>query len=361
MNFFLEDFKKNILLYSALFILISNYMIFTAFNWAVDLDFEAFKLGFRFFSFIFLVFYLFARGKIKKSLLLLIILTLILFIINNNEILLNILFMFIIFGCMYDLKVNNFLMFIFICYVFYFFIHNILFYSGVIYDGENVVGDRVRESFGFTNVNRLGIFYFYFMILCFYVFNEKKGFLKILSLIFLIISAYYILASDSRTALYCSVLLFAFYVFKGVPGLVRSQRFILNFTILIGALLSLYLASSSAQLLNEALSLRPYFFAQYFNTLLEGYNFIFGVPVFQDVTVDNSYILLCGAYGILISFLFFLVSPLLSFNKKISSIFSSMIIVILLYGVFESNLLRIEMLVPIFVFYSLFFVNDRNY
>lgn len=360
MNFFLEDIKKNILLYLSLFILISNYMLFTAFNWSGGFEFEILKLILRLISFVFLLVFIFHKKIISKNLLILTFFTIIFYVINKNEIILNILFIFMIFACMYDIKIKNLLVFIFLCYIYYFLVHNILFYSGIILNADSFSVDRSRESFGFSNVNRLGIFYFYFFILSFYFFIQKNKFFKYFSLIFLCTSIYYILASDSRTALYCSILLYSLYVFKKITIFIKLQRFVLNFIILIGALFSLYLASASGQVWNQVLSMRPYFFEQYFNTLLIGYNFWLGSPVPEEITVDNSYILFFGAYGIFFSFLFCLVSPLLSINKKINPTFASMNIVILLYGIFESNLLRVEMLVPIFVFYSIFFASNRN-
>ena len=352
---YFQDFKNNALVYFSLFLLFSNYMLFTAFNWAVDFDFDSIKLFIRIFVFFLLLISILSNGFIKKNIFFMLLYCLFLFALNFNEVLLNFIYLFMIIGSMKNIFIDNVFLSVLYLYLIFSIIHVSLFLLGAIVDVDSVYGDRLRHSFGFTNVNRLGIFYFYFLVLCTYFLLNSKCLLKFVSLFGLIASIFYIILSDSRTALYCSLLLFALIALGKFHGIYKLERFFLNFCIIFCSVISFYLSTSIGQVWNDVLSFRPAYFEQYTNFLYSSSGFFFGLPLIDEITVDNSYILFSGAFGLLSSILFYFVSPFLIFNVKVDRILCASIIVILFYGVFESNLLRVEMLLPIIVFYYLFF------
>lgn len=364
MKVFLKDSKQDILLYLSLFLLFSNYMLFTAFDWGEGDSFGLLKNIVRIVSFFILCLYVGIVGRIKFSLFFSILSTLVFFSISGNEILLNILFLLIIFLCLLQAKLDRLVFYTFIFYVLYFILHNFLIFTGILENSISSFDARVRNSYGFSNVNRLGIFYFYFFMLNFYMISRDKGNFhkKIIFYLFALSSLVYIVLSNSRTSLYICILIIILWQLSKLNIFYKWQRLILNFVIPFCAGVSFYLASSSGQIFNEILSYRPGFFKQYVDILFSNnFNIIFGAPLSEEMTVDNSYILFSGAFGLIVSFLIYFFSPFFSYNKYIPRVYVIMIIASLLCGVFESNLLRVEMLVPIFILFCLFFSKKENF
>lgn len=364
MRVFLKDSKQDILLYFSLFLLFSNYMLFTAFDWGGEDSFNFLKNIIRIVAFFILCLYLGVVGRIKHSIFFSILFVLALFGISGNEILLNILFLLIIFSCLMRIKLDRLIFYIFIFYILYFILHNFLIFTGFLENSISSFDERVRNSYGFSNVNRLGIFYFYFFMLNFYMISHIKGdfYKKIIFYLFALSSLVYIVLSSSRTSLYISVLIIVLWNLSKIDIFHKGQRLILNFIVLFCAGVSFYLASSKGAVFNEILSYRPSFFKQYVDILFSSnFNIIFGAPLSEEITVDNSYILFSGAVGLIVSFLIYFFSPFFSYNKYIPRIYVIMIIASLLCGVFESSLLRVEMLVPIFILFCLFFSRKENF
>lgn len=364
MKVFLRDSKQDILLYLSLFLLFSNYMLFTAFDWGEESAFNFLKTSVRVVSLFLLFLYIRKVRKIKYSLFFWVLLTLTLFCINGNDLLLNLLFFLIIFSCLSHIKLNNLVFFTFICYVFYFILHNILVFSGILENSISAFDERVRNSYGFSNVNRLGIFYFYFFMLNFYMISRSNGgfYKKTIFYLFSLISVIYIVLADSRTSLYLCILILILWQLSVLNLFYKLQRFSLNFIVIFCVGVSFFLASNGGQSFNEILSYRPILFKQYIDFLFSSYlNMIFGAPLNEEITVDNSYIVFSGAVGIIISFLVYIFSPFISYKKYIPRVYVIMIIASLLCGVFESHLLRVEMLVPIFILFCLFFGKKENF
>ncbi|MDV7448271.1 hypothetical protein R4514_16180 [Acinetobacter baumannii] len=364
MRVFLKELKQDILLYLALFLLFSNYMLFTAFDWGVEDAFNLVKNSVRVICLFLLLLYMGQIGKIKYSILFSILLVIIFYVINGNDILLNIFFLLIIFSCLFRVKLNNIVIFTFFSYVVYFFLHNIFIFTGILENSIFSFDERVRNSYGFSNANRLGVFYFYFFMLNFYMIahSGKNFYKKIIFYFFAISSIIYIQLSDARTSLFLCVLIVLLWQISKLNLFYKLQRFSLNFVIIFSAGISFYLASKSGESFNEILSYRPAFFKQYTDLLFENnMSIIFGVPLNEDITVDNSYIIFSGAIGVVLSFILYVFSPIISYKKYIPRAYVIMIIASLLYGVFESNLLRVEMLAPIFVLFCLFFGKKENF
>ncbi|CAA0271648.1 hypothetical protein [Acinetobacter baumannii] len=364
MKVFFKELKQNILLYLALFLLFSNYMLFTAFDWGGEDSFTFFKNIIRIISLFLLFLYVGQVGKIKYSIFSCFLIVLGLYAINGNDILLNIFFFLIIFACLFRVKLDNIVVFAFTSYVIYFVLHNFFIFTGILENSISTFDERIRNSYGFSNVNRLGIFYFYFFMLNFYMIahNNKAFYKKIVFYFFALSSIIYILLSDARTSLFLCILIVILWQLSKFDLFYKLQRFALNFVIFFSAGVSFYLASKGGESFNEVLSYRPAFFKQYTDLLFENnISIFFGVPLNEDITVDNSYIIFSGAIGIVLSFIIYLFSPIISYKKYIPRAYVIMIIASLLYGVFESNLLRVEMLVPIFVLFCLFFGKKENF
>jgi hypothetical protein len=365
MNRLLAIVKNDFLLYFSIFLLLSNYMLFTAFQWGLSENFSFLKMPLRIFVFSLMFLYLFKQEKIKIIFIFLIIFLLLLFFINNNEFLLNIVFLLLFFSSFLRVKLDDFIYFIFISYLFYFLLHNFLLFSGVLSNEVASVGERVRNGFGFTNVNRLGMFYFYFFIICFFnIINSKfkSNFYSFSLLFFCAISLGFIKLSESRTALYCCFLIVALYFLGRFKLFSYLQRSLVSFLLPICFLISIVLSSNFGLKFDELLSYRPTFFNEYIDIILSKDLYIFlGMPVIEDLTIDNSYLLFLGAVGLIISFVFIFASPFILYRRFIPERYVLIIIVSLFYGIFESNLLRVEMLVPIVVLFSMLFGKKDNY
>lgn len=365
MNRIVNIIKNNFLLYLSMFLLLSNYMLLTAFQWQLSESYIFLKTPLRLFVILLLFFHLFKQGKVKIIFIFLVIYSVLLFFINTNEFLLNILFLFLFFTSFLNVKQDDSIFLIFVYYLFYFMVHNLLLFSGVLSNEVSNIGERIRSGFGFTNVNRLGMFYFYFFIISFFMIIRNKVQFNLSSLGFVlccIISLIFIKLSDSRTAFYCCMLMVFLYLLGRFKIILYIQRLSVNFLFPLCFFISLYLASNAGMVYNSVLSYRSTFFNQYIDLILSKDSYVlFGMPIIEDLTIDNSYLLFIGAVGLFNSILFALLSPFIIYKRFLPEGYILLIIVVLLYGVFESNLLRVEMLVPVVVLYSMLFGKSQNY
>src|SRR5690606_24282892 len=138
-------------------------------------------------------------------------------------------FLLLFFSALLNKKLDDFLFFIFLLYVFYFIIHNVFYFSGIISNEIIQTDIRERSSFGFTNVNRLSIFYFYLFLLSFYFLVEwKKIRLIVIYSLLCFISLFYIYLSQSRTALFCCALAVILFLLFRFNLFYKITRFSLN-------------------------------------------------------------------------------------------------------------------------------------
>lgn len=351
-----------ILVYFAFFILINNFIVFTAFDWNYASESGSYKTFLRVIAALLLIAFIFIKGELKKYYFLLAFIFLSFFILNNNILVINVLYLILFAACLSYVEIEKVLIVFFVIYVFIFFLHNILFFFGVLENQITDISGRVRYAFGFNNVNRLGMFYFYLFLISMYMLFRKgvfrvSGFLYIF---LIVVSFIYIDLSGSRTALICLLIASIFFLFGRFNLLVKSSRFFLNFLFLICAFLSLWMATSYALPYNDFFSLRPVFFNYFFNELLSSdFNIIFGMKVADDMLVDNSYLLFFSALGLFAASVFTVLSPLFVYHSYIDKKYFPFIYSTLVYGVFESNIIRMELLIPILVVFILFF-NRKN-
>lgn len=135
----------------------------------------------------------------------------------------------------------------------------------------------------------------------------------------------------------------------------------MNFLFPICFLISILMSTDYAMHYNDLLSLRPLYFNYFFSELArDDYNLIFGMKMTTDMLVDNSYLLFLGATGLIFTMLFVFISPLISFKSSVENKYLPLLYSVLIYGIFESNIIRIELLVPIAMIYILFFCKFDN-
>lgn len=247
----------------------------------------------------------------------------------------------------YDLIIKLFLLFFII------FFHMLGLTNG---DYEKIMrDDTIRSSLGFFHPNTLSMFsmiiIFEYLYLNKLKLTTKKIFLAVLS------SIIFSKITDSRTALYCTVILIVISIFyrkkldqscsinKFLKFVISNSFFVfLVFSILISVM---YLKNSLFAIkLNESfnnrISYQSLFFRNYGVTLL-------GNNIEYNITLDNGYLKLLLNFGI-IPTIIYLFTYLLNFQKGLQKDFLYVVIleVVLLYSLFESSML--------YVSYNIFFL-----
>ena len=215
--------------------------------------------------------------------------------------------------------------------------------------------DTIRSSLGFFHPNTLSMFSM--MIIFEYLYLNKSNLVTKKFFVALFLSIIFSKITDSRTALYCTVILIAVSIFnrKKINHSCYTNRFfkfIVSNSFLIFLFLSIlisimYLKNSLFAIrLNEAfnnrISYQSLFFRNYGVTLL-------GNNINYNITLDNGYLKLLLNFGIITVFIYLFVY-LLNFKKGLQKdwLYVAILEVILIYSLFESSML--------YVSYNIFFL-----
>jgi hypothetical protein len=165
---------------------------------------------------------------------------------------------------------------------------------------------------------------------------------------------YSAILSDSRTAI---ISIFIFFLFCQINLIKKLKKGIVILPILF-LFLSFYLANQSDNIaLNLVLSNRPTDYNDFLNSVTF-INYFIGAPI-AEYRVDNSYLVgffSTGAVGMVVFFLLFYKA----LKSEYSTIEIALFLSLLIYGVFESLIVRVEFPVVILFYYIIFF-KDNNY
>ncbi len=173
----------------------------------------------------------------------------------------------------------------------------ILLSSGVLVDSVDDSGERVRRTFGFSNVNAIASLVFSF-ILCLILRVHGSSLLK--SGLSLMISVPLFLATDTKSLLLGVLLYFVFRCSLPLFSTGIISKFfllvILAFPIVFTQLSS-YISSVHPDI-DTILSMRPLLFSRYIEQLPWYSYLIGGISPGGDITIDNAFLLIQGALGV---------------------------------------------------------------
>ena len=268
------------------------------------------------------------------------------FLISQNLITLNFIYLTILIYLLQVLKItkDELLFNSLVASLVVIFIYLVYFFIGDINLGEANIEGRVRYGFGFSNPNKIGIVAFSLIVLtALYSFKKNNSFIITVLLItpFLVVMMY----SGSRTAIYSTVILFMLIV---MPFTIKLRK-ILFFFPLIFLTLSMYIATlHNNELANFLLSLRPLDFYNFMSTL-NSMDYLFGAST-DGFRIDNSYILALVSIGpigyVFVSYLLY------RLGRSWPDVYElSFIIALLVYGVFEGVLVRVEFPIVLYFYY----------
>lgn len=342
-----------ILIFLCLFILGFNFIAFSAFT-QEEGDGILLKSVLRFSVIGFLLIIIYIKRRVHAFYILSLPVIFILYIINGNIFTLNFLYLVLFVCALQNYDQSKLLENIFYVYLFMAIYHLVFLKFGYISNTYVEYGGRFRANYGFGNFNKLGMLYFYYGLICVYYLINKTSILnKFIALFGFVVSLFFIVASDSRTSLICFIIAIVFYFLNKVVFFSKIIKLYFKFIFIFCFLLTLFLSSTFGIYFNDILSTRP----ELFNKYLLDFNFVpslffgyFGEP---DYPVDNSYLVLLGAIGPVLIFPFILISPFLIKSNQIPISQIPILIGLIFFGVFENSLLRIELLLPILLFYYL--------
>lgn len=205
--------------------------------------------------------------------------------------------------------------------------------SRILEDGTRIQ----RNSLGFVHPNETYIYYF-FIILCIYYLTQKH---RIVFYIFTIITSIILYkVTLCRTGIICIA------IFLLLTLIEKKEKKYIRYLFLLGTIGSFaiaYLGGDINSQLNQILSYRP-FIANYHLTNgnflnIIGNNLVNNSNIYS--IMDNAYLSIILTSGVLIYFIYLYVyqksGKLICKNKKLSTIF----IIILLYGFFETHILNV--------------------
>jgi len=334
----------------SLIILGINFIAFSAFQQGDD-DSSIFKSILRFVVAGLLFLIIVIKNKVNYFYLIFFPLIAIFFLLNSNVFTLNFLYILLIVYAFSGFDYDKILKKFFYIYIAMCIVHLVFLKTGYIVNTYFEYDGRFRASYGFGNVNKLGMMYFNFGLISLYVLlNNPRKYELFLSIFSIVISVFFIVASDSRTSLIVFLLVSFIYfinkfkIFSKI--LIYFYKYIFYFCIVITLVVSSYIG----RYYNELLSNRPEMFGNYFTELMGFPYILFGYYGSPEYPVDNSYLVLMGAIGPILFLLIFIIILFFSKKSNISSAHVPIFFGLLLFGIFENNLLRVELLLPIVLF-----------
>lgn len=280
----------------------------------------------------------------------------VLLLLNSNYLVLNLIFMAVFVVAMGAVSMAGVSKAVLACSFLGAAIHLYFYLMGGVSSDELQVGDRVRMVMGFSNPNLLGLNYFSFLASAlFFSFFNRGFFANVVLILALLVCVPIIYVSDSRTFLISAVVFIALsFLLKFRVGLVASRLFTVAMP-LVGFIVSLFIAYSSELWLDELFSSRPSFFYQYLSRV-DDVGFFFGWPLLESDTVDNAYLLMVGAVGFPLSFMFFAWLSLRIYAVPFFRL--PLVFVMLVVSVFESALIRPEVPV-VLLFVAAVFLKEK--
>lgn len=234
-----------------------------------------------------------------------------------------------------------------------------LYMAGFTSNYSYVLNGRVRNTFGFNNVNAFSSIVY--SITMFFLVSRNR--IKIFTLILLIISNYIIFKlTDSRSGFYSLIIymvllfvqkiLFSNKSIKNNFFVKSSFLIILNMPIIISVLFP-FLIKSNTDLINKLTSNRLSLFKNYIDDS-KIINFVFGASQAQEV--DNAFLVMLLTLGVGFFIYFILMVNKSTFNMyKLEKKFKiSFVISFLYFSIFEGLLIRPEYILTILFWIIIF-------
>ncbi len=202
-----------------------------------------------------------------------------------------------------------------------------------------------RNSLGFAHPNQLFIYFFFIMISIYYCL--KKIGIKFY-LLFILIGYLFYKISLCRTGFLC------IFIFIFIDILKEKKNIFNNYSYLICTLLSIgicILGSDKNNFLNSVLSFRPYIGNYYIenNHIYNILGNVFNEVKFMGLTIDNMFIHTILSSGLIIWGFYFLVFWIGGKKIKNDNKLSSILLITMIYGCFETHPLNIGLnaLIPV--------------
>ena len=234
--------------------------------------------------------------------------------------------------------------------------------SSFLVDTRIVQGHQItRYNLGFGSANGAFIFFLPILTSALYLTKAKKNLLIVFPLLIIAVSLIYYFTL-SRTGIITSLFLFLMLILPGKEKLLSSKilKGILKNVVLVFILISIAIAVFlSLTFINELLAFRPGYWLIHILQGVYHYN-LFGYPwnehyqsLVTKIPLDNSYIGMILAKGLVFSFLIFAyyykgMAVLLS-NKELVSII--IILSIFIFGLFENTFFVVGFNISLFIIY----------
>jgi len=205
-------------------------------------------------------------------------------------------------------------------------------------------GERSRSTLGYTNANQASAIYLSFTLVAFFAhqqFRTKASlFLMVMSFVVTLIV---VMSTDSRTTFFA---LFLFLLLQFLELLFHrfrifwvALRYVAAASPFLASATTYYIATSRNPELDIILSLRPYFFSEFMRQA-STFDFFLGWSTLENSGVDNLFLMLLSAVGVIG---YFLIIASISYQIfRVNSSVISFVIVMMIVSVFESFLLRPE-------------------
>ncbi len=288
--------------------------------------------------------------QMRPSHILLASILILLFTINQSIILANLLFLGLITISLMRLSARECAYAIIVPIAILILLHVLTLNLGIISSQVNVFQGRTRSYLGFFNPNQASAFY---LSLCFAALifskNTSKTWGKIAFLVSL--GALFVVTqqTDTRTAMFAALIMVtievANYVFRNFTFYKGALRVSALAAPITAAMATYFIATTNTYQMNDILSLRPYFFAEF----LEGVGqaeILFGWHSY-DRGVDNALLMLLSSVGL---FGALLILGWVSYRSAlVDTRFLSAFLAIMLASTVESHLIRPE--IPISVIF----------
>ena len=314
------------------------------------------KVAFRSLALLIFLANIVAQRSIRARYILVLLLLYSILALNQSQIAFNIVYLILISASMHRMSGKEVALSLLIPTVLVFGLHFVLLSTGQLSAQITEFSGRTRSTLGFTNANQASAIYLSLVILSVFThiqYSKRASFF--LMLFSYIMTLFVLLSTDSRTVMFALPLLLMFQIFGFLFFRFKSYRRLLilmgALTPLIGSLVTFYLATTSDPILNIILSLRPYFFALFIDSV-SPYDFIFGWRPADNSGVDNLYLMLLSGVGA-VGFFFIILSGSY-FIFRMDPRIIPLVVVLLIISVFESFLLRPEIPISALFLHLLF-------
>jgi len=223
-------------------------------------------------------------------------------------------------------------------------LHLVLLNTGQLVAVSTDFGERSRSTLGYTNANQASAIYLSFTLVAFFAhqqFRTKASlFLMVMSFVVTLIV---VMSTDSRTTFFA---LFLFLLLQFLELLFHrfrifwvALRYVAAASPFLASATTYYIATSRNPELDIILSLRPYFFSEFMRQA-STFDFFLGWSTLENSGVDNLFLMLLSAVGVIG---YFLIIASISYQIfRVNSSVISFVIVMMIVSVFESFLLRPE-------------------